>query len=135
MCLVAAGMLPLSLQAQSLKIRQIQRESNEEVQKELKGTNERCGSSITAEFDYSGAKDADMEKYSVPSFCNEVLGTLYQICDDPMGKESVQQKVKKLVCKVGTRAIELKEGTLTYTIDWEGPNAGQYVHNYLMNNL
>ena len=58
------------------------------------------------------------------------------VCGEEMAKETVKQKVKKLLCKVGAqRAIDLKDGTLTYTIEWDAANASDYVTDYLMKTL
>jgi hypothetical protein len=124
--------------AESLAEKKKHKEQVEYLQKELDYTNEKCGTKITASFDWSKSKLEDMDKYSAYGYCESALDALESICEDSDGKEAVQKDVKKVVCKFGAkdkRAISLKGGTLEWTMDWEASNNADYIKEYLMKTL
>jgi len=130
------ALLPLSVSAQSLKEKRAQQDINQDLQEAAKNANDACGSSITAEYDYSGVKPEDYDKYSVAGYCSEVLSAIAGVCSDDMGKDAVKQKITKVVCKVGPqRTIELAGGTVSYTIQWDTANNSDYISEYLMKSL
>lgn len=124
--------------AESLAEKKKHKEQVEYLNKELEYTNEKCGTKITASFDWSKSKLEDMNTYSAYGYCEAALDALESICEDSDGKEAVQKDVKSLVCRFGgkgSRAITLKKGVLDWTIEWEASNNGDYIKEYLMKTL
>lgn len=124
--------------AESLGEKKKHKEQVEYLQKELDYTNEKCGTKITAEFDWSKSKLEDFDTYSAYGYCEATLDALESICEDADGKEAVQKDVKKVLCKFGgkgSRSITLKKGVLEWVIEWEASNNQDFIKEYLMKTL
>jgi hypothetical protein len=93
---------------------------------------------MTGAFDWAGSKMEDLATYSPSGYCESAYTAPVQVCGDKDGKEAVQQKVKKVLCKFGgkgKRVLKLNGGTLEFTIDWDAANNDDYVKAFLMKNL
>lgn len=136
---LAAFVVPSLAEAQSLGEKKKRKEQEEYLQKEVEYTQQQCGAKFPVSFDWAKFVLDDMQTYSAYGYCDSVLGALETVCGDADGKEAVQQKVKKVVCKFGgkdKRAINLgKDGTLEWTIDWDAANNEDYIKEYLMKAL
>ncbi|MCB0337682.1 MAG: hypothetical protein KDD62_15305 [Bdellovibrionales bacterium] len=91
-----------SLHAQSLKDRQRFQQWEQELQKEVASTNEKCGTNITASLDTASWSviPAERQTYNMASHCDE--GCLYAVemlCKDDLGKEAVKSQIAKITCK------------------------------------
>jgi hypothetical protein len=124
--------------AQSLEEKKYRREQQESLKKEnIDPMNEKCGTTIEVTIDWAkfNKKEQEDGNFSTYSYCSSAPGQVASLCDDADGKPEVQKKIKKIVCTFGKRAITLKGGTLTYTVEWAASNADDYVKTFLMKNL
>lgn len=114
---------------------------DKQLAKELAWTNKKCGTKLTASIDWDSLKQVDFLKsnYSVHGYCDGVLTGLERVCSDADGKAAVQSSVKRVVCqhsgKSKVQALSLTKGTLTWTMSWDGANAGDVTQEWLLNNL
>ena len=60
-----------------------------------------------------------------------------QVCEQSqVGKDTVKQKIKTFTCGFGPqRTIALKDGAVDYKINFNSSNDGDFVFEYLQNNL
>lgn len=72
---------------------------------------------------FSKADGADWSGHSPNGYCSAIFDELATICrNSESGKKRVVEKVKGVVCKFGGKgkqSVELKNGIITYTIDWD----------------
>src|SRR5262245_6162079 len=96
--------------AQSLKDKEYFADQEKYLAGELAFTNERCGNSLVAKFDWSKPPTPEQRTtYSAYGYCSAVLEALRRTCDSAAGKEAVKQKVKGMTRGLGTqRAIHHK---------------------------
>src|SRR5262249_29412253 len=96
--------------AQSLRDKEYFADQEKYLADEVKSTNERCGISLAAKFDWSKPPTPEERKVnSAYGYCGAVLEALRRTCDAAAGKEAVKQKVKSFTCGFGPqRAISLK---------------------------
>ncbi len=94
----------------------------------VKLANSRCevpqSAAIGVEWDRASFAGEDAEKRSFDGFCGEVFERLNVMCQNNVAaKKPVQKKIKKVKCRYGGKGkfgLDLaKDGTLTYTIDWD----------------
>jgi hypothetical protein len=134
---ILIGIGATNVQAQSLKDKEYFAKQEESLAKEVASTNKKCGSSVTAKFDWSTPPAAeDRGKYSAYSYCGAALEGMRKVCDSGAGKEAVKEKIKSLTCGFGQkREVALKDGTVDYKIEFKSSNDADYVSEYLKNNL
>src|SRR5262245_25008588 len=98
------------VQSQSLKERQYFAEQERELAKEVLFANERCETSVAVKIDWSAMPTE--RGGAVPyAYCRAVLDGMRRVCEDPMGKDAVRQKIKTVTCSFGPeRSISLKDG-------------------------
>ena len=133
--LLAGITLAKTASAENLAEKRKHKEQMEYLQKEIDYTNEKCGVKITGSIDWTGSVLEDFDKYSGYGYCEEALSALESVCEDQDGKDAVKEKVKTFVCKFGKREVTLKEGTLTWSAEWESSNNADFVKEYLMKAL
>ncbi|KRR21484.1 hypothetical protein CQ14_07590 [Bradyrhizobium lablabi] len=123
--------------AQSLKDKEYFADQEKYLTGEATTTNERCGNSLTAKFDWSKPPTPeDRKTYSAYGYCGVALEAVRRVCDSQAGKEAVKQKIKSLTCRFGTqRTVALKDGTIEYEVNFNSSNDADYVFEYLQNNL
>ena len=123
--------------AQSLKDKEYFADQEKYLAGEVTSTNERCGNSLTAKFDWlKPPTPEDRKTYSVYSYCGAALEAMRRVCDSQAGKEAVKQKIKSLTCRFGPqRTVVLKDGTIDYEVNFNSSNDADYVFEYLQNNL
>lgn len=123
--------------ARPLKVREAMANSEAKLAEEVAYTNSVCGTTLAASFDWSGFSNDDVTgNYSVVGYCDAALQGLEATCGSALGKEAVQQKVTSVVCaKAATRAIELKDKSLVFSIQWDSANDADAVKEFLGNNL
>jgi hypothetical protein len=126
-------------QAQSLKDKQYFADQEAALSKEATFTSEKCGTSITAKFDWSSPPKAeDRKTYSASGYCEPTLEAMRRVCEaSQAGKDAVKEKIKSVTCGFGSpRDVALKDGAVSYKIDFNSPgNDADYVFEYLQNNL
>ena len=132
----AAALVTTAVHAQSVKLRQRMVSEAAELIKHADRTNQECGSSVTVTFDWTGVPEEDLPKYSVSGYCDGALGGLRRVCEKPLGKDAVKEKIKSVTCGFGAaREISLKDGALSYKINFSSSNDGDFVYEYLGNAL
>ncbi len=101
---------------------------------ELAPTNEACGSQITASFDWPSYHERAMGPTNAYAYCGAALAALREMCGQPGGREAVRRHVSNVVCgfgEPGARDVSLKNGTLTFIIDWTSPGNVEFIEAYL----
>jgi hypothetical protein len=139
LAVILLGICATQAQAQSLKDKQYFADQEEALAKEAAFTSEKCGTSITAKFDWSAPPKAeDRKTYSASGYCEPTLEAMRRVCEkSKVGKDAVKEKIKSVTCVFGSpRAVTLKDGAVSYNIDFNSPgNDADYVFEYLQNNL
>jgi hypothetical protein len=122
--------------AAAAREKQIQPEQEMAVARDAGLTNKKCGSDFTAKFDWTGLPADALKEHSASGFCGAALEGIRRVCEDALGKDAVKKKVKSMTCGFGEeRAIALKDGSLSYTINFNSVNDADFVYAYLQNNL
>ena len=123
--------------AQSLKDKEYFADQEKNLAGEAATTNERCGNSLTAKFDWLKPPTPEERKtYSATGYCGVALEAMRRVCESQAGKEAVKQKIKSLTCSFGPqRTVVLKDGKIDYEINFNSSNDVDYVFEYLQNNL
>jgi hypothetical protein len=134
---VALSILSSVALAQSLKDKEYFADQEKYLAGEVTSTNERCGNSLTAKFDWSKPPaPEDRKTYSAYGYCGVALEAMRRVCDSQAGKEAVKQKIKSLTCSFGPqRTVALKDGTIDYEVNFNSSNDVDYLFEYLQNNL
>jgi hypothetical protein len=121
--------------AQSLKLQQRMASAAAKLNEDASYTNKTCGMALTATFDWAGAPEDDLFKYSPGGYCNAALQGIERLCREPIGRDAVKQ-IKSVTCGFGaSREITLKDGTLDYKINFSSSNDVDFVYEALVNKL
>ena len=116
--------------------KQIQPEQEAALARDLERTTGKCGSGFTVKFDWTGIPAGALKEFSASGYCDAALEGIRRVCEDALGKDAVKQKIKSMTCGFGgERSISLKDGSLTYTINFNSSNDADFVYAYLQNNL
>lgn len=122
--------------AQSLKMRQFQTDQETHLAAALASANQRCQSQMAAKIDWTTFTQDEAGSASPSGYCDDALTALASLCGDQLAKEAIQKAVKNLMCTKGApRAVSLKDGTLTYTIEYGSANNEDFVKEFLRNHL
>ena len=133
---VAIAGLSTAADAQSPKVVQRMALEAADLLKDVDYTNQICEATLTATFDWGGAPEDDLFKYSPEGYCNAALRAIQQVCRDPAGKTYVKRQIKSLTCDFGaTRSIALKDGVIDYKINFSSANDIEFVYEFLENKL
>jgi hypothetical protein len=98
--------------------------------------NEACGTALEVKFDWTGVKEDDLFQYSAAGYCEAALDGIRQVCGDPSGKDAVREKIKSVTCGFGaSRDITLKDGAVSYKINFNSANDAEFVYEALENAL
>jgi hypothetical protein len=135
--LVALSIISSIAFAQSLKDKEYFADQEKYLAEEVASTNERCGNSLTAKFDWVKPPAPEQRKiYSAYGYCSAVLEAMRRVCESQAGKDAVKQKIKGLTCSFGQqRTVALRDGTIDYEVSFNSSNDADYVFEYLQNNL
>jgi hypothetical protein len=122
--------------AAATREKQIQPEQEAALARDVKRTTEKCGSGFTVKFDWTGLPAGALKEFSASGYCDAALEGIRRVCVDALGKDAVKQKIKSMTCGFGDeRSISLKDGSLTFTINFKSANDADFVYAYLQNNL
>ena len=136
---------PLALCAMFLAVQPAQAETLAEKERHateekamassLENVKKQCQADISLAWDWSGFTKEELEDRGAATFCAAPFTALADICSSSAdGLKAVQSSVKKVTCKRATpRRIELKDGELTFGIDYNAPNNEDAVRDYLNN--
>jgi hypothetical protein len=118
--LVGLSVLSSIAFAQSLKDKEYFADQEKYLAGEVSSTNERCGNSLTAKFDWlKPPAPEDRKTYSAYGYCGAALEAVRRVCDSQAGKEAVKQKIKSLTCSFGPkRTVVLKDGAIDYEVNF-----------------
>ena len=124
----------------SLKEKKYRADQMGYMKEPVDSTNEKCGTKVTLDIAFAGFTKAEPDHgtHSVYGNCEAPLDAMRMLCDDAVGKEAVQKNIKKIACSYGgpgKRSVTLKDGTLTWVVDWDGSNNSDFVKAYLENNM
>lgn len=123
--LLAVGILLCSsVEAQSLKDRQAQKEENDKIPEIAKKLEEGCGIAgvkITLDWESWKAVPEDKKTYAFAEYCDSGVDSLVSICADQIGKDAVKEKIKAVSCaysaSAGQVSVAIKEGVVTFSFD------------------
>jgi len=124
--------------AQSLGQKMIQRDEQVRLAERAADLPGLCEAEIATEIDFSTFADDDYDNgKSISGFCEGPLSAIRQLCNDPLGKEAVQAKVKTLVCtrSDGPTAELGEDGTYRYGFGWDDHNQHDWHVEFLKDNL
>ena len=118
--------------AQALRPRQEERLANDVAR-----TNQKCGSSITVKFDWTGVPARAIKDWYPSNYCGHALDVVERVCADRAGREAVATKIKRIVCGYAVeRSISLEDGVLVFKSDLEASSDRRsFIFEYLQNAL
>jgi hypothetical protein len=137
------ALFPLLLAAgpaeESEKVRKARLEN--ELEKELDGVNEKCGTKLTVSIDWASF-DADpkgWEGRSVSGYCEAPLSALARFCEGERSRAYIQKNVETITChaakdKAGWKAVAVK-GNLHWHVPPDSVNNDAYARAQLLQNL
>lgn len=136
--IVCAGLVAGTAAADSLAIRQLQRDEEERFVEDVASLVEPCGKELAAEIDWSSFDAGSYrENYSVGGYCGGAVTAIRGICGDDLGREAIAGQINRLVCAIGEgpSAALSEDGTYRYTFSWDDANAYQWHQKWLGDNL
>ena len=137
---VLLTVLAASVEAQDLKTREVITSSKTQVAEHLASTNQKCGTHITMNVDYSTFSDVltapeNANQQSPWAFVLNVTDALDSLCGTPDGKAAVQSKIKAVNVKHATTESESLTGTtFNYAVPYTGAGV-QTIVAYLQGKL
>jgi hypothetical protein len=124
----------------SLRQKKFMKGQDDYFQKEVASANTKCGMKLKASIDWNSFK-AEVDKSldgkintSFYGYCSEPLSSMHGMCDDADSKGAIAKKVKSYTCRFGgkgKRKMDLKGGALTFWIDWDAANNGDFCKDFL----
>lgn len=124
--------------AQSLKVKQIQRTAEMRLAEQASDIAEVCGKEIPARIDWETFNTADYEgNRSITGYCSHAVTALREICRSTVGKEAVSTKLTMLECARGAeRSAAIREdGVYRYEFTWQDSDQTNWHIKFLENNL
>ncbi len=125
--------------AQTLAERQATQREDAKLAEALGVTNMHCGTSLTAAIDWVDFLPHKDKLPFATGDCEAALTAITQLCNDPLGKQAITQKIHALSCvSAGTAKQSLSldpAGTLTLSIDLDGANYNPFVQKWLGDHL
>jgi hypothetical protein len=124
----------------SLRQKKYMKAQDEAFQKDVASANTKCGMKLKANIDwasFAGEVDKQLDgklNYSFSGYCAEPVNTMFSMCDDADSKSAIAKKIKSYTCKFGgkgKRKIDLKGSGLTFWVDWEAANNGDFCKDFL----
>jgi len=121
----------------SLTIRQQKIEPEKQLVERASTLNRLCKSNIAARLDWSGVTPDLWAEFSYPrSSCTGALSAVQSACENPGGLKAVNQQIKSIVCAYGPKpAVALRDGVLTYTMNFKVYTDATPLYDYLNDNL
>ena len=115
-----------------------ERMTSQEVRliRDANSTNKVCETSLEVKFNWEGVREDELLKYSAEGRCDAALEGIRRVCGDPSGKDAVKEKIKSVTCGFGaSREIALKDGVVSYKINFNSTNDSDFVYEALENAL
>jgi hypothetical protein len=115
---------------------------DEYFKREVDSADAKCETKLDAKIDWESFKgevdrrlDGKEGSHSFYGYCAEPVGTLYSMCGgSERSKAAIKKKIKSYTCKFGgkgKRKAVLKGGALTYWVDWDAANNGDFMKAFL----
>ena len=99
-------------------------------------TNQRCRTSVTAQFDWTGVPASAMKMRFPSNYCGHALDALARVCVDGAGREAVAKHIRRIVCGYAVeRSVSLENGVLVFKSDFQSSGDRGAVLEYLQNAL
>jgi hypothetical protein len=118
------------------KLHNLMASQEEQLVRGARDVNKACGTALKVKFDWTGVKEDDLFHYSAAGYCEAALDGIRQVCRDPSGKDAVGEKIKSVTCGFGaSRDITLKDGAVSYKINFNSANDADFVYEALENAL
>lgn len=135
LCVVAAAGTPAL--AETLAEKELHGTEAKNMVSSIEQVKRQCEADIPIEWDWSGFTKSELEERGTASFCGAAYSAMANICyGSKDGMKAVQENIKKVLCKrTPTRVIELKNGELTFGVDYNSANDEEAVREYLKNNI
>jgi hypothetical protein len=135
--IAALGVLsPAAASSEPMTLRERMASQEARLIRDAGSTNKVCEASLEVKFDWEGVKEDDLLKYSAEGYCDAALEGIRQVCADPAGKDAVKEKIKSVTCGFGhSREISLKDGAVSYKINFNSTNDAAFVYEALENAL
>jgi hypothetical protein len=98
--------------------------------------NQRCRTSVTAQFDWTGVPAPAMKMRFPSNYCGHALDALARVCVDGAGREAVAKHIGRIVCGYAAkRSVSLENGVLVFKSDFQSSGDRGAVLEYLQNAL
>lgn len=102
-----------------------EKRADEELAADLKRTHEACGATPSWQTDWNTVSDETLQKFSIASYCENVLAALRNVCRYDPGKAFVKANIAEVECRWGDALdIKLEKKTLRWTVA-DGSNLEQ----------
>ena len=120
----------------SLTIRQQKIEPEKQLVERTSTLNRLCKSNIGTRIEWSGVTPETWAEFSYPrSSCTGALAAVQSACESVAGLKAVNQQIKSVVCAYGKPAVALRDGVLTYTMNFRTHTDSAPLYDYLNENL
>lgn len=132
------ALLTASASAQSLKIKQMQQDSESRLAEQASDIPEVCGKDIAIRIDWDTFSEADYESNrSIAGYCSHAMTALREICRSSLGKEAAQTKLTALECARGPerRGAISENGIYRYEFTWDDSDQTSWHIDFLQDNL
>ena len=134
---LAAAAVPS--RAQTLAERQETQREDAKLAEALGVTNAHFGTSLTASIEWSDFLPHKDKLSFATGDCEAALTAITQLCNDPLGKQAILQKIHALSCVYAGSAKQSLSldpaGTLKLSIDLDGANYNPFTQKWLGDHL
>lgn len=126
--------------AQSLRIKQAQRDYDARYAEAVASANLACGTAIEASIDWPSFPAEDFSaNVSISGYCEAPVEAIRDLCvwgEDGLAKAAIAEKVTRLTCERGSeRTLSLAEDLLRYVVSFESSNDMDFARDWLLDNL
>lgn len=112
-------------------------EQKTELTKLTKETEKICGKLVPIEVDWKSINDDKLKRLSIKSFCGESLSQIADFCGvAEKNKQAVTKKIDNIRCSFGEKLrARLDQKSLIWITEENSPNQGEFIRNFLANEL
>jgi hypothetical protein len=123
--------------ADSLTVRQQKIEPEKQLVERTSTLNRLCKSNIATRIEWSGVTPDLWAEFSYPrSSCTGALSAVQSACENPGGLQAVNRQIRTIVCAYGPKpAVALRDGVLTFTMNFKVYTDATPLYEYLNDNL
>ena len=112
-------------------------EQKTELTKLAKTTEKACGKPVPIDVDWKSIDDDKLKRLSIYTFCGETLSQIADFCAAAeKNKQAVTKKIDNVRCSFGEKLrARLDQKSFIWVTEENGPNQGEFVRNFLANEL